>query len=176
MMMMYLRSIFSALALAAIAILLAACAIPPDPVRRKACGDGTFCPTDAACYADGAGSTCLRCEDLPLRGPAVMTWAQCGNGMLCPTRAECLGLGANCLRDTCGDGCNCVTGCGDGVTATERREECDDGNLIDGDGCDSNCRITDCGNGIKTGGEECDDGDVIDGDGCDGTCQREPRM
>jgi cysteine-rich repeat protein len=27
-------------------------------------------------------------------------------------------------------------------------EECDDGNLINGDGCDSNCTITGCGNGI----------------------------
>jgi cysteine-rich repeat protein len=27
-------------------------------------------------------------------------------------------------------------------------EECDDGNLINGDGCDSNCTVTGCGNGI----------------------------
>ena len=29
-------------------------------------------------------------------------------------------------------------------------EECDDRNLADGDGCDSNCTITACGNGIAT--------------------------
>ena len=29
-------------------------------------------------------------------------------------------------------------------------EVCDDGNLIDGDGCDSNCTVTACGNGITT--------------------------
>ena len=44
--------------------------------------------------------------------------------------------------------------CGDGTR--EGDEECDDGNLVDGDGCDSNCTRTRCGNGIKTGTEACD--------------------
>jgi hypothetical protein len=39
-------------------------------------------------------------------------------------------------------------------------EECDDGNLIDDDGCDSNCTYTACGNGIKTSDEECDGSDL----------------
>ena len=38
---------------------------------------------------------------------------------------------------------------------------------MDGDGCDSNCTATACGNGILTAGESCDDGNLIDGDGCD---------
>jgi cysteine-rich repeat protein len=37
-------------------------------------------------------------------------------------------------------------------------EECDDANSIDGDGCDSNCTTTRCGNGIVSAGEACDDG------------------
>lgn len=49
-------------------------------------------------------------------------------------------------------------------------EECDDGNLVDGDGCDSNCTLTACGNGIGTAGEECDDGNAVEGDGCDSNC------
>src|SRR5262245_49094113 len=49
-------------------------------------------------------------------------------------------------------------------------ELCDDGNLIDGDGCDSNCTPTGCGNGITTTGETCDDGNLIDADGCDSNC------
>ena len=49
-------------------------------------------------------------------------------------------------------------------------ELCDDGNLVDGDGCDSNCTPTGCGNAIVTAGETCDDGNVIDGDGCDSNC------
>jgi cysteine-rich repeat protein len=60
--------------------------------------------------------------------------------------------------------------CGDGYALCG--EQCDDGNLIDGDGCDSNCRPTGCGNGIVTAGEQCDDGNLVDGDGCDSNCTR----
>jgi TQXA domain-containing protein len=59
--------------------------------------------------------------------------------------------------------------CGDGVV-NQIGEECDDGNAVDGDGCDTNCTPTRCGNGIVTGGEECDDGNLLDGDGCDANC------
>jgi len=59
--------------------------------------------------------------------------------------------------------------CGNGTI--EGNEKCDDGNLIDGDGCDSNCTPTGCGNGIVTAGEQCDDGNLIDGDGCDSNCK-----
>jgi len=50
------------------------------------------------------------------------------------------------------------------------RELCDDGNTIDGDGCDSNCRPTGCGNAIVTAGEECDDGNTISNDTCSSAC------
>jgi cysteine-rich repeat protein len=61
-------------------------------------------------------------------------------------------------------------GCGDGTVGPG--EECDDGNLVDADGCDSNCTITKCGNGIltPTTGEECDDGNTLDGDCCTSAC------
>jgi cysteine-rich repeat protein len=55
-------------------------------------------------------------------------------------------------------------------------EECDDGNLVDGDGCDSNCTETACGNGIVTGNEECDDGNLINGDGCESDCRLTPTV
>lgn len=58
--------------------------------------------------------------------------------------------------------------CGDAIIGSG--EQCDDGNLIDGDGCDSNCTWTRCGNGIVAGGEECDDGNTVSGDGCDANC------
>src|SRR5262249_3483928 len=48
-----------------------------------------------------------------------------------------------------------------------------DGNLVDGDDCDSNCTPTACGNGIKTTGEECDDGNMTAGDGCSPSCKHE---
>jgi cysteine-rich repeat protein len=59
--------------------------------------------------------------------------------------------------------------CGNGIV--EPGEQCDDSNLINGDGCDANCTITRCGNGIQTAGEVCDDGDQICGDGCDPNCK-----
>jgi cysteine-rich repeat protein len=60
------------------------------------------------------------------------------------------------------------TECGDGVI--DGSEECDDSNLIDGDGCDSNCSTTACGNTILTAGEQCDDGNLADGDCCSSGC------
>ena len=53
-------------------------------------------------------------------------------------------------------------------------ELCDDHNTQDGDGCDSNCTPTGCGNGIITGAEICDDGNTAAGDGCSDTCMKEP--
>ncbi len=68
---------------------------------------------------------------------------------------------------------------------------CDDGNLADGDGCDSYCRVEKgytcgggqcgglpnnivpdtcqeiCGDGIQLGHYGCDDGNLNNGDGCD---------
>ncbi|HSP97160.1 MAG TPA: DUF4215 domain-containing protein [Candidatus Dormibacteraeota bacterium] len=73
----------------------------------------------------------------------------------------------------------------------EAGEECDDGNIIDGDGCDHTCAVErcwscsgapsvcapvstpcdpNCQNGVLDPGEECDDGNAIDGDGCDHAC------
>ena len=62
-----------------------------------------------------------------------------------------------------------ATVCGDGVV--DAGEQCDDGNAVDGDGCDSNCTPTGCGNGIVTAGEDCDDGNTADGDACPSTCR-----
>ena len=63
--------------------------------------------------------------------------------------------------------------CGDGIANIG--EACDDGNLIDGDGCQSDCTLTPvCGNGLVEQGEECDDGNDKDGDGCDSVCMFEP--
>ncbi len=59
--------------------------------------------------------------------------------------------------------------CGDGIV-NQAGEECDDGNLVDDDGCDHNCTPTVCGNGVVTSDEICDDGNLLDGDGCDFNC------
>ncbi|MEW5850012.1 MAG: DUF4215 domain-containing protein [Myxococcota bacterium] len=68
----------------------------------------------------------------------------------------------------------CITAwCGDGVVADG--EACDDGNMVDNDGCSADCVVEVCGDGIlQTGiGEQCDDGDALTGDGCSDTCQFE---
>jgi cysteine-rich repeat protein len=42
-----------------------------------------------------------------------------------------------------------VPGCGDGIFNATIGEGCDDGNVIDGDGCSSGCRIEANDNGSK---------------------------
>ncbi|HMT00975.1 MAG TPA: DUF4215 domain-containing protein, partial [Candidatus Absconditabacterales bacterium] len=62
--------------------------------------------------------------------------------------------------------------CGDGFF--QGSEECDDGNLRDGDGCSAICKseaLGICGNAILESREQCDDGNNIDGDGCSATCK-----
>ncbi|MBK8252007.1 MAG: DUF4215 domain-containing protein [Polyangiaceae bacterium] len=59
--------------------------------------------------------------------------------------------------------------CGNGG-APEPTEACDDGNTTSGDGCDANCTVSVCGNGVKAGAEGCDDGNTTNGDGCSSTC------
>jgi cysteine-rich repeat protein len=61
--------------------------------------------------------------------------------------------------------------CGDHVV--DPGEACDDGNLTDCDGCDSNCTVSGCGNGIVCPSEQCDDGNTVNGDCCSATCQFE---
>lgn len=63
--------------------------------------------------------------------------------------------------------------CGDG--ATEPPEECDDGGVVNGDGCSALCVTEFCGDGTQQSGlsEECDDGNNVDGDGCSATCTSE---
>jgi cysteine-rich repeat protein len=65
----------------------------------------------------------------------------------------------------------CETSCGNAIV--EASEACDDGNAVDGDGCDTNCTVTACGNGIPTAGEACDDGNAQVGDGCRPDCTAE---
>jgi len=62
--------------------------------------------------------------------------------------------------------------CGNNIV--EEGEECDDGNIIDNDGCTNACTNAVCGDGIvQFFVEACDDGNTVDGDGCDSTCQNE---
>lgn len=67
-------------------------------------------------------------------------------------------------------------GCGDNHIDEKKGEICDDGNIIDGDGCSHDCKSMEiCENGITdiAVGEECDDGNRVDGDGCNSSCKSE---
>jgi cysteine-rich repeat protein len=62
--------------------------------------------------------------------------------------------------------------CGNGTL--DAGESCDDANLVDCDGCDSNCTASSsCGNSIRCGAEQCDDGNTSSGDCCSSLCSFE---
>ena len=65
-----------------------------------------------------------------------------------------------------------VATCGNGILETPF-EVCDDGNNLNGDGCEFNCVLS-CGNGVVDAGEACDDGNLAANDGCTSTCTVEP--
>jgi cysteine-rich repeat protein len=107
-----------------------------------------------ALAALGAAAACVKTPDA----------TSCGTGIYCPAGAKCAARQAVCIFDDCGDG------------VVQPGEACDDGNLVDGDGCSHDCKSTEiCGNGIRdvVAGEECDDGNLVDGDGCNSRCRSE---
>jgi cysteine-rich repeat protein len=83
----------------------------------------------------------------------------CANGIVCPDGTTCAAVQAVCIVGNCGNG------------LVDPGEQCDDGNITEGDGCSANCRIEVCGNGIVDPGEVCDDGNTVDGDGCAHDCK-----
>ena len=76
--------------------------------------------------------------------------------------------------------------CGNGIIETGEGEECEDGNILSGDGCSASCLREGifeaspelCGNGVwnvlpNGAGEDCDDGNNQNGDGCSAQCLNE---
>ncbi|MFA5904791.1 MAG: LamG-like jellyroll fold domain-containing protein, partial [Desulfobacula sp.] len=102
-------------------------------------------------------------------------------GSLCGTRfQECTAssIGSDYCDTNCHNlGNNNIASCGNGKV--ESGEDCDDGNINDGDGCSLQCLLEGsnknkygslCGNGKIEKGEQCDDGNIATGDGCSDKC------
>ena len=79
----------------------------------------------------------------------------CSDGTQCTEDAECIGIGDELCQPRDGDGCSSTCAiegagpeCGNGILETG--EICDDGNIIDGDGCAGDCSA--CESGYKIDG------------------------
>ena len=95
------------------------------------------------------------------------TAADCDDGAPCNGAETCSGSGACAAGSPLGDGTSCgadlvcragacaTLGCGNAVVDGE--EQCDDGNTVDGDGCDNDCTFS-C-----SADADCDDANQCDG-------------
>src|SRR5262245_12609605 len=83
----------------------------------------------------------------------------CATGILCPASMQCAAGQPECRTNSCGNG------------MVDPGEQCDYGNIPDGDRCSSQCRAEVCGNHSLDMGEVCDDGNTLNGDGCSADCK-----
>ena len=118
------------------------CGAPPPPAEcgnnvcesAESCSscaaDCGVCPPPGACNNDGicnTGETCSNCADCPGKVDGK------------PSSRYCCGLNS-CSTTQCGaNACTPVPVCGNFLL--DYNEECDDGNLNAGDGCDAFCQV-----------------------------------
>ncbi len=81
-----------------------------------------------------------------------------GTGILCPEETYCGAVQPICLTTACGNGLQ------------DPGEDCDDGNVLEGDSCSPFCRKEGCGNNVLDPNEVCDDGNTVGGDQCSANC------
>ena len=114
------------------------------------CGDGVV---NAGETCDGTNFNGLTCSDFDNFNDV--------NSLSCDS-VSCLIDTSSCIGE--------ISSCGDGAVDIEDGEECDDGDLIDGNGCSSICLLEDgasCNNnGVKETGEHCDGSDGINPPSC----------
>ncbi len=159
----------------------------------KCCANNTMCLNNNCC-PNICGTTCCQpnetCDMSTLM--CVIGGMACGNipavelcgGGACPDGRICMadltvGAESECV-------CVMAVGCGNMITEgptvgiaiaglaaiTTTGEECDDGNLVDGDGCSCTCQNEECGDGAinNNGIEECEPPGTA---GCGLDCKRE---
>ncbi len=129
---------------------------------------------ETAAYA----RSCVRSFKQFLLGCVSFVFAGCfagefAQGLPCSVDADC-GPQWQCVDGLCG-GRGGAGICGNGLV--EEGEQCDDGNLLDGDGCSPACRTPAiCGNGTVEEDEACDDGNSVENDACTATCTVSPEV
>ena len=172
------------------------------------CGNGGPTPgsgkrattaTPARVTAARATAAIERDFDCPRPGMACIYQVRCGDGMLggieqCDPPAVGAGCGATCKLEP-GFVCDAPPVVPDPTQpaalsshrlrrrSKEGSEACDDGDVVDGDGCSGSCSFepdcssgncaSACGDAVKLAPEACDDGNSQDGDGCSRDCQLE---
>ncbi len=138
------------------------------------CDDGNNCTTDV-CQASACIHTAIAgCGGGGGLGSACMTAADCNDGNACTTDV-CQGGtcvagplvvcddGNACTTDTCNGSTGCtytpIPGCGTAVCGdgiVQAGEACDDGNLVNGDGCSSSCQLEACSTTAQCPGVDTD--------------------
>ncbi len=145
----------------------------PGVAKKGAVSGSDYCLLDGDlaefwCTVDGAwkGSS-VSCQGA---GGTDCSYDEDGLGYCgCINNNNCA-LGDVCINQRCqpSGGAFC------GNTIIEGNEECDDGNLDNGDSCTNGCLNNICGDGfLNAGVEECDDGNTNNNDGCGSTCRIE---
>jgi cysteine-rich repeat protein len=155
-----------------------------EPADPATCPPGWHCGADLRCRAssDGGGDVDVPTEgdgDDSVDGGCDPT--SCDDGNACNGVEACTIDGACVQTRPPADGAPCDRAAGPGHVVpghcfvelcrpetcgnsiTDSGEDCDDGNLVDGDGCDADCTVS-C-----NFTEECDDGNACNGtEGCTG--------
>ena len=108
------------------------------------CSEGGFCDGTGACVRCGQGGEERSCDP---GGSCYLGRVVCSSD----GSPACLIGSSREVGDGCGKSgrCDlfgrCAGSCGDGYIDAYLGEICDDGNLVDGDGCSANCKRSDCG-------------------------------
>jgi MYXO-CTERM domain-containing protein len=146
-------------------------------VLLNECSPNAMCLNAVGSYScecrpgfEGSGVDCRDEDECATANPCERRSERCVNLVGMPPLCECA---PGFSRDAA-EG-ECVSSCGNGERV--RGEECDDGGLVDGDGCSALCEVEDgwscwepteprsvcretCGDGVLHPNEECDSGEA----------------
>ncbi|CAI2386729.1 unnamed protein product [Moneuplotes crassus] len=178
----------------------------PNSCFLAICGDGFYSPSEACddgnnINGDGCSNSCAIEPGYQCYGIDNQTCEPLSqNNVMMETLLQEIGCALDCTFETdfaCtgqGAATQCSRVCGNGIllASDDLTTSCDDGNLDDGDGCDSNCAIETgytctsinlatsvcepiCGDGLRLDSEACDDSNLEDGDGCSSNCTIEDK-